>query len=59
LCGDDLVELSGHRWALQLMGGWRLELVSGHAKPRLTATGATDWGKVTRMRIEAIGGSND
>lgn len=59
LCGDDLVELSGHRWALHLTGCCRMELVAGHAKSRLTETGAADWGKVTRLRIETIGGSND
>lgn len=59
LFGDDLVELSGHRWVLHFAGGRCMELVAGHAKPRLTETGATDWGKVTRLRIEAIGGSDD
>jgi hypothetical protein len=59
LCGDDLVELSGHRWALSLMGEARMELVAGHARPRLTETGATNWGKVKRLRIEAIGRNDD
>ena len=59
LCGDDLAELSGHRWALHLASGCRMELVAGHARPRLTETGATDWGKVRRLRIEAIGGDGD
>ena len=59
LCDDDITELSGHRWALSLAAGCRVELVAGHAKARLTETGATDWSKVTRLRIEVIGGSND
>ena len=59
LCADDLEELSGHRWALHLADRCRMELVAGHAKSRLTETGATDWGKVTRLRIEAIGGTDD
>ena len=59
LCADDLVELSGHRWVLHLTEGCRVELVAGHAKSRLTETGATDWRKVTRLRIEAIGESNE
>ena len=59
LCGDDVVELSGHRWALHFASKYRMELVAGHIKARLTETGATDWGKVTRLRIEVIGGSND
>lgn len=59
LCDDDLVELPGHRWTLHLAGKCRVELVVGHVKSRITETGATDWGKVTRLRIEAIGGSND
>jgi hypothetical protein len=59
LCDDELVELSGHRWALLLVGGCRMELVAGHVKSRLTGAGATDWGNVTRLRIEAIRGDDD
>lgn len=59
LCHDDLEELSEHRWLLRLSGGWHVEMVAGHAKPRRTETGATDWGKVTRLRIEALGRSDD
>lgn len=59
LCADELVELSAHRWVLHLTNRCRLELVAGHAKSRLTETGATDWRKVTRLRIEAIGGSDE
>ena len=59
LCHDDLVEMSEHRWRLRLAGGCCMELVSGHVKPRRIETGATDWGKVARLRIEAVGGSDD
>lgn len=58
LC-DSIVELSGHRWAIQLVGGRYVEIVVGHARSRLTETGATDWGRVTRLRIEAFGESDD
>lgn len=59
LCGADLQAISGHSRALPLTDGVRLVFVSGHAKPRLTKTGATDWGKVTRIRIEAIGETDE
>jgi len=59
LCQDDLVELSEHRWRLRLGGGWCVEFVSGHAKPRRSETGRTDWSKVTRLRIEALGRIDD
>jgi len=58
LCGEELQRVSGHRWSLHLADGIRLEVVAGHVKPRLTETGATDWGKVTRLRIESVGGSD-
>jgi hypothetical protein len=56
---DIVEELSPHRWAVRLAGGCNLELASAHVGPRLTKTGVTDWGKVTRLRIEAVGGRND
>lgn len=59
LCASDLVELTVHRWILHLRGGYLMELVAGHARPRLTGAGATDWGKVTRLRVEVIGEGND
>jgi hypothetical protein len=59
LCDDDLVELSGHRLNLHLVGGCHMELVAGHVKSLLTGTGDTNWDKVTRLRIEAIGGKSD
>lgn len=59
LCGSELLVLSGHRWALPLAEGVRMELVAGHVKARLAATDATDWGKVTKFRIDEIGGTDD
>lgn len=59
LSGDELVTVSGHRRALHLACGISMAFVSGHTKPRLTETGATDWRKVMRLRIEAIGGGTD
>lgn len=59
LYDNDLVELSEHRWAVRFGGECRMELVSGHKRPQLTGTGATNWCKVVRLRIEKVGGSND
>jgi hypothetical protein len=59
LCGDELVVVSGVRWSLGLAEGIGMELIAGHVNPPLTETGVTDWSKVTRLRIEAIGGTHD
>lgn len=59
LCGDDLQVVASHRRALHLADGIRMMFTSGHTKPRLTRTGATDWGKVTRLRIDAIGKADE
>jgi hypothetical protein len=56
---EDLLALSGHRWALCLTEDVGMQLVAAHVKVPLTKTGATDWSKVTKFRIEAIGGTND
>jgi hypothetical protein len=57
LCGNELVQTTDHRWTLTLVGGLPVLLMCGHAKPRITSTGATDWSKVTKFRIDARGGT--
>lgn len=59
LCAEELLVLSGHRWALRLTENVQMELVAGHVKVPRTRTGATDWSRVTKFRIEAIGGTCD
>ena len=59
LYGGELLSLSGHRWALCLVEDIKMQLVAAHVKVPLTKTGATDWTKVTKFRIETIGGKND
>lgn len=59
LLSNEMAERSSYIWSLRLSSGHTLVLVSGHAKRRhVTSGGATDWGRVTRMRIEEIEGPN-
>lgn len=51
---DAITERSPEVQLLHLSTGHTLVLVSGHAKPRVTSGGTTDWAKVTRMRIVEI-----
>ena len=51
---DDISDHSPIERSLRLTTGHRLLFRSGHVKTPLTSTGATDWKKVTRMRIVAI-----
>jgi hypothetical protein len=51
--------LTGHRWALRLTEDVQMQLVAAHVRVPLTKSGATDWCKVTKFRIEAIGVTND
>ena len=59
LCEGELSAVSAHRWALRLTEDVRMQLIAAHVKVPLTKAGATDWSKVTKFRIEAIGGTND
>ena len=59
LCEAELSATSGHRWALRLTEDVQMQLVAAHVKVPLTKTGTTDWSRVTKFRIEAIGGAND
>lgn len=47
-------ERSPSERVLRLRTGYRVVFRSGHVKTPLTSTGATDWERVTRMRILAI-----
>lgn len=51
---DNVVERSSSERALRLSTGHSLVFRCGHVKAPLTLAGATDWEKVTRMRILAI-----
>jgi hypothetical protein len=56
LCQEELSFPSSHRWNLRLTENVMMQLVAGHVKVPLTKTGTTDWSKVTKFRIEGIGG---
>jgi len=51
---DDVIDQSPEKRFLRLKSGHQLVFRSGHVKTPTTSTGATDWGKVSRMRIVAI-----
>ena len=59
LCEGELLELSPHQWALRLAENVQMALTAGHVRVPRTRTGTTDWSKVTRFRIEMIGGTDD
>jgi hypothetical protein len=58
LFGEVVTALSSNTLSLHLSTGHKVVLASGHPTPRVTEKGATDWGKVTRMRVDQIGGQD-
>ena len=53
---DAITERSGDRRSLRLSTGHEIVFGSGHLKTPITSQGATNWAKVTRIRIVAIEG---
>ena len=51
---DNTVERSAHELALHFSTGHALVYRSGHVRTPTTPQGATDWVRVTRIRIETI-----
>jgi len=51
---DKITDRSEHEQSLRLQSGHELVFHSGHRKTPFTTDGATDWAKVTRVRIVAI-----
>lgn len=54
----DLVAVPDGKLTFPLQSGRLVTLAPGNARPRLTQTGAPDWSKVTRFRVESIEGVN-
>lgn len=57
LCADHFIEC-GDRMTVT-RSTIRVELCSGHVKPRLGPDGKVDWRRVTRLRLESIEATND
>lgn len=58
LFSDTIEQRSPTEFALLLNSGRRLVMRSGHAKTPMTDSGATDWEKVTRVKIVTIEAGN-
>ncbi len=51
---DQLLERTAHEKSLRLNSGYQLVFQAGHVKTPLTSEGATDWAKVSKIRVVAI-----
>jgi len=54
LFGDDIIERSLSERAIRLQSGYQLAFCAGHVKVPVTASGATDWAKVSRVKFVAL-----
>jgi hypothetical protein len=55
LYGDHAAPTTNDWWQITLEGGGKMTFVSGHVSTPRKKEGRTDWQKVTRVKIEAIG----
>jgi hypothetical protein len=58
LFGDDIVDRSPSVRSLRLQAGYNLVFCAGHVVVPLAEDGATDWTKVTRIRVLALEARN-
>ena len=59
LLSDSIIERSPAEKAIRLKAGYHLVFCAGHVKVPLTSFGATDWAKVSRIRIIALESARD